>query len=42
MCDVSVALAMLRIFNDSATYKGVITTIRVSTKLEELTLDEIE
>ena len=42
MSDVSVALAMLRTFNDSATYKGIITTIRVSTKLEELTLDEIE
>jgi hypothetical protein len=42
MYDVSVALAMLRTFNDSATYKGIITTIRVSAKLEELTLDEIE
>ena len=42
MSDVSVALAMLRTFNDSATYKGIITTIRVSAKLEELTLDEIE
>jgi hypothetical protein len=30
------------LFNDSATFKGIITTIRVSTKLEELTLDEIE
>jgi len=42
MTDVSVALAMLRTFNDSATYKGIITTIRVSAKLEELTLNEIE
>jgi hypothetical protein len=42
MSDVSVALAMLRPFNDSATYKGIIATIRVSAKLEELTLDEIE
>jgi len=42
MSDVSVALAMLRTFNDSATYKGIITTIRVSAKLEALTLDEIE
>jgi hypothetical protein len=42
MSDVSVALAMLRTFNDSATYKGIITTSRVSAKLEELTLDEIE
>jgi hypothetical protein len=42
MPDVSVALAKLRTFNDSATYKGIITTIRVSAKLEELTLDEIE
>jgi len=37
-----VALAMLRSFNDSATYKGGITAIWVSTKLEEFTLDEIE
>jgi hypothetical protein len=42
MSDVSVALAMLRTFNNSATYKGIISTIRVSAKLEELTLDEIE
>jgi len=42
MSDVSAALAMLRTFNDSATYKGIITTIRVSTKLGKLTLDEIE
>jgi hypothetical protein len=42
MSDVSVALAMLRTFNDPATYKGIITTTPVSTKLEKLTLDEIE
>jgi len=42
MSDVSVALAMLRTFNDSATYKGIISNTRVSTKLEELNLDEIE
>jgi len=40
--DFGVALAMLRNINDSATYEGIITTIRVSTNLEELTLDEIE
>jgi len=32
MSDVSVVLAMLRTFNDSATYKGIIATIRVSAK----------
>ena len=42
MSDISVALAMLRTFNDSTTYKGIITTIRLSAKLEELTLDLIE
>jgi len=42
MSDVSVSLAMLRTFNDSATYKGIITSLRVSAKLEELTLDVIE
>ena len=42
MSDVSVALAMLRALNNSAIYKGIITTFRVSTKLEEITLDEIE
>ena len=36
---MSVALAMLQIFND---YKGIITTIQVRRKLEELILDEIE
>jgi hypothetical protein len=40
--DVSVVIAILRTFNDSAAYKGIITTIRMNTKLEELTLDEIE
>ena len=33
---------MLRTFKDSATYNGIFTTIRVSTKLEELTLPEIQ
>ena len=42
MSYVSVALAMLRTFNDSATCKEIITTIPVITKLAELTLDEIE
>jgi hypothetical protein len=42
MSDVSVGLAMLRTLNDSAIYQGIITTIRVSNKLEELALDEIE
>jgi hypothetical protein len=42
MSNVSVALATLRNFNDSATYKGIITTTRLSAKLEKLTLDEIE
>ena len=42
MFDVSVAFAMLRTLNDSATFKGIIATIPVSTKLEELTLNEIE
>jgi len=39
--DIRVAFVMLRTFNDSATCKGIMTSIRVSTKLEELTLDEI-
>jgi len=42
MSDVSVVLAMSRTFNDSATYRGIITIIRLSAKLEELTLDLIE
>ena len=42
MSDVSVALAMLGTFKDSETYKEIITTIRVSTELEEIILDEIE
>ena len=42
MSDVNVALAILRTFNDSATYKGIIITIRVSTKLKEVVPDEIE
>ena len=42
MSDLSVTLAMLRIVNDSATYNGIFTTVRVGTRLQELTLDEIE
>ena len=42
MSDVSVALAMLRTFSDSATYKGIITAIRERTWLEELSIDDIE
>ena len=33
---------LLCTFKDSAVYKEIISTIRVNTKLEELTLDEIE
>jgi hypothetical protein len=32
LSDVTVALTMLRTFNDSATYKGIIATIPVSAK----------
>ena len=36
------SLSVFRTFNDSATYRGIITTIQVSAKLQELTLDDIE
>jgi len=41
MSDVSVALAMARTFNDSATCKKIITTILVMTQFQELTLTRL-